>query len=228
MLVYSWHSAAAGACRQCRRHCFAVVQAVCPGHCPSGSPSGDLIPHLPGACLPLLTGGCLAGTRPRATGRGQHCMPGRGAAEGPCRLCNSRPYGSTPLCRQQRERAAAAVCHGGGAHGERDRRLGAARPRGGVGCQPGRRSRCPLGMGWGKESTAAWTACSGMLACRDAPRTPGPRQRQVMPRCTTLLRCHIAGAECSRPPPPAGLPRILVDLRHEATHNELPSLAALR
>jgi hypothetical protein len=26
----------------------------------------------------------------------------------------------------------------------------------------------------------------------------------------------------------AGLPRILVDLRHEATHNELPSLAALR
>ncbi len=28
--------------------------------------------------------------------------------------------------------------------------------------------------------------------------------------------------------PPAGLPRILVDLRHEATHNELPSLAALR
>lgn len=26
----------------------------------------------------------------------------------------------------------------------------------------------------------------------------------------------------------AGLPRLLVDLRHEATHNELPSLAALR
>lgn len=26
----------------------------------------------------------------------------------------------------------------------------------------------------------------------------------------------------------AGLPRILVDLRHEATHNELPSLATLR
>lgn len=28
--------------------------------------------------------------------------------------------------------------------------------------------------------------------------------------------------------PPAGLPRLLVDIRHEATHNELPSIAALR
>lgn len=27
---------------------------------------------------------------------------------------------------------------------------------------------------------------------------------------------------------PAGLPRILVDIRHEASHNELPSLALLR
>lgn len=26
----------------------------------------------------------------------------------------------------------------------------------------------------------------------------------------------------------AGLPRLLVDIRHEATHNELPALAALR
>ena len=30
------------------------------------------------------------------------------------------------------------------------------------------------------------------------------------------------------PWPPAGLPRILVDVRHEASHNELPSLALLR
>jgi ribosomal biogenesis protein LAS1 len=50
--------------------------------------------------------------------------------------------------------------------------------------------------------------------CGGPCRTTWPWfQRSPLP-----LRFHCA----------AGLPRILVDLRHEATHNELPSLAALR
>ena len=125
----------------------------------------------PGRLRPVAGGG-VARARPRATGRGQHRVPGGGSAAGPraggrhcwdrqphrvrfrrsgrARVGRCRGGGccSGSCCSSQRERAAPAVLHGGGAHGQRHHRLQPARARGRLGGAAGRGGRRAGGQAW--------------------------------------------------------------------------------
>lgn len=100
------------------------------------------------------------------------------------------------------------------------------------------RASCGCSMPW---PSCAWSMVSPTRHSAGAwlPRWPAWPAKQVGGQVSAMLlpavlderlqplAGHLAHLPTA-PAAPAGLPRILVDLRHEATHNELPSLAALR
>lgn len=70
--------------------------------------------------------------------------------------------------------------------------------------------------------------CQNRMISLFAPDPPTPG-RSISPRtCLLTLQLYAVHHDNDTDYFPAGLPRLLVDVRHEASHNDMPSLSLLR